>query len=244
MAKSVPILFLKSIPPGARWITVHPNGKDAKGQSVLVQPEKNGTYRVIGGAGGKLNFLKLRGVRSESTYKQEAAERAKNRRDARKVQRKRDKDNGVYEAKQAARQNLKTQKKFHEAQYIQSVATAMGWDQQAQAFNETDYPKLSEKALGRLRNKHHRKLLKRANKAVELQRKQLLVDAGDRLKNIGEIPLDAQDTDTLSVNDLNPIKESAGLGYATDYKNRAEEKGLTADELEAEKVEFQSDSPL
>ncbi|HED35284.1 MAG TPA: hypothetical protein ENJ08_13900, partial [Gammaproteobacteria bacterium] len=243
MAKSVPLLFLKSIPPGARWITVHPNGKEAKGQPVLVQPEKNGTYRVIGGAGGKLNFLKLRGVRSETTYKQEAAERAKNRRDARKVQRKRDKDNGVHDAKQAARKNLKTQKKSHEAQYIQSVATAMGWDQQAQAFNEEDYPKLSKKALDRLRNKHHRKLLKRANKAVELQRQQLLVDAEDRLKNIGEIPLDAQDTDTLSVNDLNPIKESAGLGYATDYKNRAEEKGLTADELEAEKAEFQVDSP-
>jgi len=75
MAKSVPLLFLKSIPPGARWITVHPNGKDAKGQPVLVQPEKNGTYRVIGGAGGKLSFLKLRGVRSKTTYKQEAAER-------------------------------------------------------------------------------------------------------------------------------------------------------------------------
>ncbi len=239
MTECVPILFLKSIPPDARWITVHPNGKDAKGQPVLVQPEKNGTYRVIGGAGGKLNYLKLRGVRSESSYKQQAAERAKDRREARKVQRKRDKDNGVYEAKQAARQKVRSQKKSHETQYIQSVANAMGWDKEAQTLNEGDYPDLSKKALDKLRDKHHRKLLNRANKAVELQRKQLLVDGGERLKSIGEIPLDSKDADVISVNDLNPIKETTGLGYATDYKDRAEEKGLTADELAQEKAEFQ-----
>jgi len=246
MAKCVPILFLKSIPPDARWITVHPNGKAAKGQPVLVQPEKNGTYRVIGGAGGKLNYLKLRGVRSESTYKQEAAERAKDRRAARNVQRQRDKDNGVYEAKQAARQNIKSQKKSHEVQYIKSVANAMGWEAKAQAFNEDDYPDLSDKALDKLRDKHHRKLLNRANKAVELQRKKLLVDGGERLKSLGEIPLniplDSKDADVLSVNDLNPIKETTGLGYATDYKDRAEAKGLTTEELAQEKAEFQSAS--
>ena len=68
-------LFFKSIPAGARWITVFPNGRDNKDQPLLVQEEKNGTMRVIGGAGGKLNYLKLKGVRSESEYKAETAAR-------------------------------------------------------------------------------------------------------------------------------------------------------------------------
>ena len=40
---------------------------------MLIQPSPNGPYRVIGGAGGKLNCLKLTGERSkaECTQRQE-----------------------------------------------------------------------------------------------------------------------------------------------------------------------------
>ena len=44
-----------SIPPGAHWITVHPNGDAGPGQPVLIQPQPDGSAKVIGGAGGKLN---------------------------------------------------------------------------------------------------------------------------------------------------------------------------------------------
>ncbi len=47
--------LLKSIPPGARWITVRPNGPVMEGHAVLIRPTGQGAYRVIGGAGGKLN---------------------------------------------------------------------------------------------------------------------------------------------------------------------------------------------
>ena len=61
--------LFKAIPPGARWITVRPNGPGTEGRPVLVQPAADGAYHVIGGAGGKLNYLKLTGVRSEASYK-------------------------------------------------------------------------------------------------------------------------------------------------------------------------------
>jgi hypothetical protein len=47
--------LIKSIPPGARWITGRPNGPGTEGHAVLIQPAVQGAYRVIGGAGGKLN---------------------------------------------------------------------------------------------------------------------------------------------------------------------------------------------
>jgi hypothetical protein len=34
----------------------------------LIQPSTDGAHHVIGGAGGKLNYLKLTGVKSEAAY--------------------------------------------------------------------------------------------------------------------------------------------------------------------------------
>ncbi len=67
--------LFKALPPGARWITVHPNGKDQKGQPVLIQPASDGAFHVIGGTGSKLNYLRLTGVKDESAYREEAEAR-------------------------------------------------------------------------------------------------------------------------------------------------------------------------
>lgn len=47
--------FFRALPPGARWITVRPNGPGTNGHPILIQPAGDGAYRVIGGAGSKLN---------------------------------------------------------------------------------------------------------------------------------------------------------------------------------------------
>lgn len=62
------------IPAGARWITVHPHHDD-RGVPVLIMPHEDGTASVIGGAGGKLNYLKLNKLRSPEEWKAKAAER-------------------------------------------------------------------------------------------------------------------------------------------------------------------------
>ncbi|SDH26959.1 DEAD/DEAH box helicase [Nitrosomonas sp. Nm132] len=239
-----PIFFLKAaIPPGARWITVHPNGKDAKGQPLLIQEESDGSMRVIGGAGGKLNYLKLRNVRSESDYKKEAAERRKAQTEQRKEQRKKDKELGIGESKTKVRQAIIQQRKVAEKEYVQAVAQSMSWDQSSLEFPEKEYGHLSEATINKLRNTHHKKLLEKAKQAVELQRQKLLSSEEARLAaGIGEIPLNSQDEETLSVDDLDPVpSQSSGLGYDTNYKGRAEQAGLTDDELSVESNKIRSE---
>ena len=228
--------LIKTLGHNQRWITVHPNGKESKGQPVLIQDEPDGSARVIGGAGGKLNYLRLRGVKSESGYRQEAAERKKALAGQRKAQRQKDKALGLTESKAKARNAIRSQRRSAEREYIREVAQAMGWDESSLEFPEKDYSHLSEAAVNRLRNGHHRQLLEKANQAVDLQRNKLLSSEEARLAaGIGEIPLDTQDDETLSVDDLDPVKpESTGLGYATNYKDRAEQAGMSGEELAAE----------
>ena len=237
MSQNARILFLKAaIPAGARWITVHPNGKGDKGQPVLIQPNPDGSAHVIGGAGGKLNYLKLRGVRSEEDYKREADQRRRDKADRKKEQRKADKEAGILESKNKARENLRLQQRAHESDFINTVAKTMGWEPSSLAFPEQDYEHLSDAARNKMAAQHHRDLLAKANAAVEMQRQRLVADAAARMEaGIGEVPLDATDANTLSVEDLAPIKDnSGGLGFSADYKERAEQAGLTDEELRRE----------
>lgn len=230
------ILFFKALGPSEHWITLHPNGKDAKGVPVLIRDNPDGSAHVIGGAGGKLNFLRLRGVKSKDEYARSSLEKQKAKREERKKQRDLDKQTGVYDAKQAARKDVAVQRGAQEAEFVRTVADAMGWKRDELSFPEEKYSELSDAAVAKLRNKHHRELLKRANEAVEVQRQALLNDADARAAvGLGEVPLDATSPEELSVADLDPIRpESAGLGFSTDYKERAEEAGLTEPELKKE----------
>lgn len=230
------LLSKSEIPEGARWITVHPNGPGSDGQPVLIQPNPDGSAHVIGGAGGKLNYLKLRSVRKESEYKAEAEQRKKDKQEKSKKQRAEDKKAGLTASKKKAREELRVQQVKHEQDFVRTVSDAMGWDKKETAFPEDKHADLSDPAINKLRNDHHREMLKRANEAVEVQRQQLLTDATTRLQaDISEVPLDAKDSNTLSVQDLDPIPTNpGGLGFSADYKGRAKEAGLTDDQLQAE----------
>ena len=63
--------------PGDKSITFHPNGGGSIGHPVLLHPVKGhrDVYHVIGGAGGKLNFLRVTLTKSPEDYKKEALER-------------------------------------------------------------------------------------------------------------------------------------------------------------------------
>lgn len=234
------IVFLKALGPAERWVTVHPHGKDVKGQPVLIRENPDGSATVIGGAGGKLNYLKLRHVRSKEHYKKEAGERQKARREKRKEQRQRDKEAGVHEAKKKAREGLAEQQREHERKFIGTVAQSLGWKDEETRFDADQYGDLSDKAVAKLARQHHRNLLKRAHDAVEEQRRRLVMDAEARDQaGLSAIPLEADSAEQLSVQDLDPIQPAGrGLGYATDYKGRAEAAGLTDEELRREAGEI------
>lgn len=215
---------------------MHPNGSGGDGQPVLIEPQADGSARVIGGAGGKLNYLKLRHVKSETEYKREAEERKKAKQQEAKDQRQRDKEAGILESKNKAREDLRAQQRKHERAFVNTVAQAMGWDPKQLEFAESDYANLSDAALAKMRTKHHQAIMARATQAVDVQRQKLVADSASRIEaGIGEVPLDAKDPNTLSVQDLDPMPTNpAGLRFSHDFKERAEANGLSESELQSE----------
>ena len=202
----------------------------------MIQPTPDGGARVIGGAGGSLNYLKIRHVKSESEYKQEASQKQKDKQEAAKAQRKADKAAGLVDSKKKAHADIKKQRTEHEKKFVQAVAQSMGWKDEELKLPESATKDLSEAAVNKATEQRHRDLVARANEAVDLQRRMLVDDAAVRMEaDIGEIPLESTDPDVLSVEDINPVKsESGGLGFAPHYKERAEEAGLKPEELKQE----------
>lgn len=244
----------QSIPAGARWITVHPNGSGTKGVPVLVQPhpKQPGVMSVIGGAGGKLNYLKLRGVKDPAEHAREASERAALSRQMKREQTARDKVLGVHEAKVAAKKGIVEQRRAAEREFIETVAGAMGWDlAAAEKLDDVDAgvdgasgvdgevdPKVAKKAAAR----RHRELLAHARAAVELQRQALVADP--QARQVAFAPVSSDQLlaagDPLDASDLVPVRLKKGAGFSADFKGRAEKAGLTAGALDAEVSEIQS----
>lgn len=52
---ALPAALAQDAGEGEHWITVHPNGKEEKGQPLLIRGSPSTGYTVVGGAGGKLN---------------------------------------------------------------------------------------------------------------------------------------------------------------------------------------------
>lgn len=228
--------LVKSLGPSERWITVHPNGRDEKGVPVLIRQAPDGSAKVIGGAGGKLNHLKLTGVRSEGDYKDEARKRAQGRRALLKVKRDDERKAGLTESKSKAREAVQAQVADHRAKFVDTVAKAMGWDQGNLEFPEHLYQNASEAAVKKAKKKHETEIFKRAQEAVDTQRKRLVQDAEARsAAGLGEVPLTTAKPEEISVQDLDPIAPATkGLGFSTDYGKRAEAAGATKEEIKAE----------
>jgi len=234
--------FLKAdhgpIPPDARWITVHPHGEGSKGVPILIQPTPQGHFRVIGGAGGKLNMLKLRGVKSESAYRQEHAERASLKQQAHKEQIRRDKELGIHDSKQAARAQLKEQRDLARKEYVALVAQEMGW---TDLTPQTEG--LSPEAKARAESEFQAALFKRAKEAEELQRSVLVADKERRHEaGLDTIPLDPT-TGELSVQDLDPIRLADSSGISHNFGERAKAEGLDDQKLAEQVAGIEDKSP-
>ncbi len=206
---------------GSRWITVHPNGKDEKGVPVMIRETAHGSgvYHVVGGAGGKLNYLKLRGVKSKGEYAKDVADKQKAKREAKKEQVAKDKAAGVHESKQAARAEVRTQVQKHEKQFVQTVAAKMGWKPEELAIDEAKLTGLSDTAQAKARQQHHAELVRRAADAVELQAKAIAIAADKPIQ------------DALDEPDAEPVPTAAPLGYAPNFTGRTAEQ---ADDIKAE----------
>ena len=227
-------LLLKALEAGQRWITIHPNGKDAPGQAVLIQQQPDGAAKVVGGAGGSLNHLRLTGVKSAEHYKQEAGERSQKYRADRKEQQAKDKAAGLTKGKAAAKDALKEQLGEQRAATVQKVADAYGWDT---SFPEHQYQNVSESARTVAKQKFAAALVQRTKEAIKFQKQALVASAEQRDEaGIGEVPLTSATPDQISAADLLPVAPlgSRGLGFQPDYAKRAEAAGLTTTEQKRE----------
>ena len=227
-----------AIPAGARWITVHPGGnKSAKGQPILVvpHPHKKGAYSVIGGAGGKLNYLKIRGLKSDQDYKAEASERHAAKQELEKQRIAADKEAGIHTGKTAAKAAISAQTQVAQRQLIEHVARMAGWKEAETTFPAEKYQHLSPKAYAAMQAKHHAGLLKQARQFIDLHRQQTLADSDRRAEALGAIPLTASPDapETLTVNDLDPVRPpDRGLGFNPGYRARAETEAGGAEQLD------------
>jgi len=228
----------KALNPGERWITVHPPGHD-KGQPVLVQEHPDHTATVIGGAGGSLNHLVLRGIKSKGDYAAEVREGQQQRQAAKREAEARDRELGIHEAKQDARAALRVELSAQRTAFVAAVAKLAGWDEATLHFDEAAHAGLSPAALAKARVQHERKLFAAAKAEVEINRRRLVEDADARAASgLGEVPMLAPSPEQLDVRDLDPMPEKvAGLGFDPAYKARAEAVGLSTADLAAEVAE-------
>ena len=130
---------------GERWITVHPNGDQNKGQPLLIKENSDGTASVIAGAGGKLNGLRLRKHKNKEEYhaqvkaRREKLNEAKAERRAKeseylsklsKKERRNYKDAKKQKRveKQSAEQALKDEAREADIQAAREIAETHGWE--------------------------------------------------------------------------------------------------------------------
>jgi hypothetical protein len=210
---------------GDRWITVHPNGPGTKGNPVLLRPVQGqpGVHRVVGGAGGKLNFLKITLTKSPEQYKQESMVRAKQRRTAEreKLAAMLPEEREVHLQKEALR---KEGMRKAESEFINKV---LGEDQTAEhpdLFQEG--PQADPKAA----KAYHRERLKHAWRACKEAERRLVLDVDARLA-AGMTQIGGNVTPGLLIDQILTTPSQKGPGYDRAIKERAAANGMTADKI-------------
>jgi hypothetical protein len=144
-----------------------------------------------------------------------------------------DKETGLSGEVRQARPDFSAQVRAAEQKFVKTVGGSQGWSEAD--LNPKAPPGLSPEAAARFDKDAHRALLKRATKAVGLQRQALLLDAGLRAAAFGSgVPMDGASDAQVSVTDLSPTKAKMPAGVAADFGKRAAGAGLSVEALKAE----------
>ena len=218
---------MKANPGDIRWITVHPNGKDEPGRPVQIRQVAGhtGVFHIVGGADGKLNGLRLQGIKDPAQYKAESKGRAKEIKKANKAKQ---------EAKQAlltddekakrAEEGDSAKKRVEDAKDALIRATL-----HAQGINPDeamDLPGVDSKLA---QSKHRGELLSHAMKAAKDAERRITLDADARTRaGCATVGGDNQPSadEILALTD-----QERGPGYQRALGQKAKEAGLTAGKL-------------
>jgi len=256
-----------------RWITVHPNGKDERGIPVKIRESKAepGTWHVVGGAGGKLNYLKLTNVKEPHEYAEQAKQRKETRKreegEKRALEKQRldsltDEEREVERAKRDAEDAKKAKAAEHievqQQKFIADIAALAGWADSEWKFDATKADLLANGAsadrVASLERQHAKQMLTKAREVVRETKRQFLLDHEARAAaDLADLPLSSDDASTIALTDLDPDKASKGLGYQREVTAKsdaaivgslaaADVAKLTA-ELEAAQNDFDPNMP-
>jgi hypothetical protein len=164
---------------GQRWITVHPNGPDEEGVPILIEPNPDGTHSVVAGAGGKLQHLRLTGIKSKEEYAEEGKKKAEEKR-AKEKERKARQTPEEAEIEEKSKAEVKEEKLLAERAFIQRVREKMGGVREDLAEEKT--AGLSQGAKNTILSRHHRKQLRDAQDRVKQASEKLVDEHAQRLK--------------------------------------------------------------
>lgn len=221
------------LPPGGRWVTVHPNGPDEPGHPVYIVPHHDGSWVIARGAGGSLNGLRLTGIKSEEEYRRLAQEKRQKQAAASRQQKRefiqehgKEAYNELRQQQKAAVQEIAAKKQQQEKDFIATVAAKQGVSVESLQIPKDELeqiaavdPKAAERAVAR----NHRDNLKWA-KAIDRQTRKLVATEYARVTQdaLGE----------ASVADIVPGASGGGIGYRTNTASLAAQNGLTDEQLE------------
>lgn len=204
--------------PSERWITVHPHGKDEPGVPIKlkVDPANPNIGRVVGGAGGKLNY-KVVHIKSKDEYRAQARARRQKRRQEGKSQLA-----GRSKAKEAVREG----KVAAERKEIQAVASALGWSIESLTVPEEQLVGMSDKEKAKAHSDHHRQLLKDVKKARAAAEAYVAAnpDELEKVKSSGKVNL----------SEIDELTNEKTLRSRAGYKG--ETSDLDSDAIKSEKA--------
>jgi hypothetical protein len=211
---------------GSRWITVHHGG--GEGQPIKVMPAKGhkGVWRVVGGAGGALNGLRLHGLKSPEQYQKEARQKAKEKRAAEReaIAKMTPEERAQHKAdKEAAKEGRrKAEDAFADKVLGPEQQSLLGEDGEP----TPDDPKVQAE--------QRRERLRAAHAAVREAQRKLMLDVEARTQ-AGATIIGGYAPHGLDIDDLVSEADPKGPGYQRALAKRAEMAGLSAVKL-AEQV--------
>lgn len=224
---------------GDRWITVHPWGDSVPGVPILIRehPTKKGTYHVVGGAGGKLNYMELRGIKPQSDYKADASDRIAARKALERNRRKQDAEAGLTQPKSAKLAEIADRRNEARMGFVRAIGRMAGWDESEMTFPAEKYAGLSERVYKAVQKQWLTDRIKAAKKIVAVHRETVLADADLRDQIANKVPIvpDPRHPEDYVVADLDPVRPSdGGLGFDPKYAGRAADAAGGEDRFRAE----------
>jgi hypothetical protein len=245
-----------------RWITVHPWGKEEEGVPVKIRESKTekGTWHVVGGAGGKLNYLRLTNVKTPEEYRTQAAEKrkAKKEHEAAKETAERQRKAGLTEeqrqeeteaehAAEEAKGKREEQQRKDEQEFIARVAKQQGWKDEEWQFKERAEKMrelgTSPERITQEEDRFHEQMLQKAKDAIARSKRAALSDPETAARLLGnDVPLHSDDPTQIALTDLLDGPETpTGKGFKQVTRKSSDEevrRAIAADDARKRQLDL------